>query len=273
MTIALAALLTFGLVSATAFGLASLQRWADVDWWIVPINVALLFILQIALTAYGPITSFMQSYELEIHCSIVLMPIFYYALIGCDYVALAKRRRSDLKSRFTQLGPVANVFGNPLRPWSCLTYNLYYDATSRLNKLGHQVERKAGEQERLKAIRQFSKLARENYADLCRKRSQHSFLNERGMLEDGLWANDARDFIVDVGLPYIHQHNQRLPLTVDVLASLLNELIIPAGMGPESDEMLSIEHANVAAAIEPEEDKEEVAEHDEEIVTLLRAAG
>jgi hypothetical protein len=261
MTIALAALLTFGLVSATAFCLASLQRWADVGWWIVPINVSLLCILQIGLTAYGPFTSFMQSYELEIHCSIALMPIFYYALIACDYVALAKRRRSDLISRFTQLGPVANVFGNPLRPWSCLTYNLFYDATSRLNKLGHQVERKAGEQERLKAIRQFSRLARDNYAELCRKRSQHSFLNEHGMLEDGPWANDARDFIVDVGLPHIDQHNQRLPLTVVELACLLNELIIPAGAIPEPDEQL------------PNEDDSVVEEHEDEVAPLLRAAG
>jgi hypothetical protein len=93
------------------------------------------------------------------------------------------------------------------------------------------------------------------------------------MLEDGPWANDARDFIVDVGLPYIHQHNQRLPLSVVELASLLNELIIPAGTGPEPDELLSIEHASVSAGAEPEVEAVRQGEHEEEIVTLLRAAG
>jgi hypothetical protein len=261
MTIELAAMLTFGLVSATAFCLASLQRWANVDWWIVPFNITLLLLLQVALTDYGPFTSFMQFYELEIHCSIVLMPMFYYAMIGCDYVALARIRRSDLRKRFAELGPGANIFGNPLRPWSWLTYSLYQDASSRLNRLGHQVERRAAGHERLKATRQFAKLARENYAELCRKRSQHAYLNEHGMLEDGPWAKDARNFIVDVALPHIHPWNQRLPLTVEELASLLNELIIPAGSAPEPEEQLPIEEAR------------DVEEPEEQVATLLRAAG
>lgn len=261
MTLELAAVLTFGLVSATAFCLASLQRFANVDWWIVPLNITLLLLLQVVLTDYGPLASFMQFYELEIHCSIVLMPMFYYAMIGCDYAARARKRRSNLRTRFAELGPEANIFGNPLRPWSFLTINLYQGASSRLNRLGHQVEQRAAGHERLKATRQFGKLARENYAELCRKRSQHAFINERGMLEDGPWAKDARDFIVDVALPHIHPWNQRLPLTVEELAGLLNELIIPAGAVPEPYEQLTM--GGVSAVEEPEE----------RVATLLRAAG
>ena len=256
------ALRVVGAGTATvALALVYLHYWAPIEGWITSFNAALLFIQKTFVAAYGPFKPFLSLLQFQMLCGVALIPVFYCVWVSCTYVSEVKRRRAHLRDKLIAIGPMARLFENPIRPWSGLGYYLHYETSSKLNRLGHQVDQRVDAIARQEAIRLFTKLAHPYLAILAMKRTQKSFLDENGAVQDGAWADDARDFIVNFALPKLLQHNPRLSIKIEVLATLLNQLIIPAGAGQAPDKQLMVE-----VGIKEDEHKEPVAQ-------LLRAAG
>ena len=243
MTTFMEEITTLGLVFGTAIAAAYLHRRLDATWWRAILNAALLFLLQVVLSSYGPWKETLDRYTVELFYSIVLIPVFYYGWLTTDHIQVMRKRHADLQARILEITALTSSFENPIRPWSCLSYNLYHNTASKLRKLGHQVDRKLVDQAREEDRRLFIKLAHQHYATLARKRSQKSFLDEYGVLQDGAWAGDATYFVTHVALPQIRQSNSRTSLKVDELVAILNTLIIPSGASEpagESPSMISV---------------------------------